>query len=1248
MQRLTLPARLADLEDLAATNRRLRERAVILDWSGVTEASPEALRVLLAGVSLDEHGDELGLETVPETLSAAIEEAASRPGRKATKKATEPAPEGAAPAVWTAGDDPEGGTDLRGPDDWARLRSRRGPTAASVPTPVATGSLAREHLLGALEADLIGPVEPPAPDGTPAEDVLPLPPRRWYLTGFLAPAAARDSDDATSEEEAGAGDDETSDDAGSQEPEPKQKKRFPASMGMSVFVPAGASTVAARVTFAEYVREARAIEGRKSKAWVWRRLARDPISVAVPLDAKVLAEGVRLPSTSGIWLRGKIEPVHDAVTHGFVPGVCALSLFLVNERPEGERAKRDEQCIFQVGMELSCEQGFERRPNRRDEGSTDWDDRVADLQFRDRFEYAVGHNVAVTVPSGQERVCRLRTTWLPRAEVRRVVPTDISALTIDMEALSKMSAAEVQAALGGLPDAYAKWIEEQRTIDVGTSRRTETRDRLMKNADEARTRVAAGIALLAHDVEVLRAFQLANQAMAQAALQRSPERYTDGKRPEWRLFQLAFVLLSLRGVADERHGDRENVELIFFPTGSGKTEAYLGVIAFDLVLRRLRGQARPDGGLGVAILLRYTLRLLTLDQLGRAATLICALEKIRQADPARLGAVRFAIGLWVGRTATANTLKEVASKVTDYKNGRAASPFPLPDCPWCRKQLTPFSLTLEDKKSAVVVACADFNCDFARGKNRDGLPVIFVDEQVYRELPSFIIATVDKFAMMPWRGEAGMLFGRARWRDGRGFFGPLDKKPPKGAQHLPTGLLPPDLIVQDELHLISGPLGTMVGLYETAIEALCSRQVEGAVIRPKILASTATVRRAQSQVKALFGRDQMALFPPPGVNEGDTFFARMDRESPGRVYVGVAAPGRSLRSILLRVHVDLLTAANKLYDEKAPPDQVADAYMTVAGYYNSLRELGAMRRLVEDDVRTRCEKIEDRVPFDAGPNRWFRNRGVQPEPIELTSRESTSKIAASKARLARHYSDKHRVDVLLASNMISVGVDIDRLGLMVVAGQPKSTSEYIQASSRVGRQLKWPGLVVTCFNVAKPRDRSHYERFTHYHDSFYRFVEAQSLTPFSGPALQRGLTGTLVAMTRLSEDGMTPPEAAMRIAEVRTMAERMVEELAERGARQAQGAGGYQRAKKALLARGKSLLDAWETVIVETRKSASERSYSKFDREAAAPHLLFTALDEPKPSEGTDGAKFQAPTSMRDVEPSVHLWLERGKLGGRR
>lgn len=1123
-------------------------------------------------------------------------------------------------------------------------------------------SAVRSHLVRALEADLVGPFDPARLDET-----LMISPSRWYLTGFLVPPDAREGEEEPEDDEMGAGSDEDDVETGGEDPPPKQRALLPSSVGLSILLPPGATSDAVDVDllWAEYARvEIAKGEGKKKPKMGYKRVPREPVTARVPLDPKKVAKGVDVPGSNGLVLRGKLETMPGVGP--LEAGTRALSLFLVNERTledAKDKVGREEKTAFQVAMTVRFAGGIVARPNRTGERATDFDDRVSDLQFRSRCEHGVGHGVSVepAAPEERGRVGAVRIVWIPTAEVRRVVTREDAGAPIEvrMEALAGPMAGDALAAkLRPLADAYGAWIGEQRARALdGAKERKETRDALMDQATRARERILEGVARLERDADARTAFALTNKAMAMQARKARP-----ADEPRWRLFQLAFVLQCVEGVVDDQHLDRDTVDLIFFPTGGGKTEAYLGVIAFTLLLRRLRGRGKADAGLGVAVLLRYTLRLLTLDQLARAARLVCALELLRRDDPKNLGDVRLAIGLWVGRSATANTFGEVKKKIEEYKASVAAnprSPFPLTKCPWCDRPLDKesFRLVPKDKPADVVVTCLDRKeCPFGEAKSPEGLPVLFVDEQIYAELPCFVLATVDKFAMMPWRGETGLFFGRASARKERRFFGPM-VPPPKGATMLPGGLLPPELIVQDELHLIAGPLGTMCGLYETAIEALATRPPpagakKGARPRkPKILASTATVRRAREQVRALFGRPT-ALFPPPGMDEGETFFARVDTETPGRLYVGVAATGRPLKQILIRTYIALLAAAMHEYDEKGDPKQEADGYMTVAGYFNSLRELGGMRRLVDDDVRHRLDKIALRVPENhTSPHPWFGRRTAIREPVELTSREPTARIAQSKARLEMPWSSDGRVDVLLASNMISVGVDIERLGVMVVAGQPKTTSEYIQASSRVGRNVRWPGLVVTCFNMAKPRDRSHYERFRTYHESFYRFVEAQSLTPFSGPALDRGLTGTLLAMTRLGDPALTPPPAVADLRAHRDFANACVEAIAQRagGFRVGMSKDEQEKLIDTLQSRGKAILDAWQRIADDVHAGHGKRSYSKFDKDkSVGKAILYQPVeagskDKPPPEE----ALFTAPTSMRDVEPTVHLWVERRYLGAR-
>ncbi|UJR84192.1 DISARM system helicase DrmA [Sandaracinus amylolyticus] len=1135
----------------------------------------------------------------------------------------------------------------------------------------------RARLLAALEADLVGPFAAGIPGIDPDEawsstETLTLPPSRWYLTGFLAPQGARapEVDDLESNGgELGAGSESQAEDAGSEEPEAKRPVRFPASMGLSVYLPKAPSSardaLEVEVWYADYDKIEIATDREERKDRAWTRVPHGPVRFPVPLDQAALTEGVPVPGAVGLEIRGELRSTE---MDGLGAGARVLSLFLVNGRTWTEQ-ERDRAFVFQVRLALRYEPGFLWRPNRRGEDAkADDDQRVLALLFRDRKEWAVGHNTSVLVPEpdADGRVRRLVTTQVPRYEVPNVEHRNLPGLVTAMGELGKLDGKGLARALDPLVESYGQWLDEQRYARLDRASLEETRDVLVRHAKRARERIAEGIQLLVRDDVVREAFQLANQAMHIAAVQadreREDKRYKDGALPEWRPFQLAFVLMNLPAIADPAHDDRKTADLIYFPTGGGKTEAYLGLIAFTLLLRRLRGKSRPDEGRGVSVILRYTLRLLTLDQLGRAATLMCALEEMRWRAPKKLGNARFTVGLWVGASATANRLKEVHAALNDFSSGRPSSPFPLTRCPWCETEIRIENIKLVDdegnvsktKYTRAVVYCSGERCLFTEAKRPgQGLPVLFVDEQIYQELPDFLIATVDKFAMMPWLGEAGMLFGRATHLDARRAYGVMHDAP-KGATALPLGLLPPELVVQDELHLISGPLGTMVGLYESAVDYLSERSVDGARRAPKVVCSTATVRRAKEQIQALFGRE-MALFPPRGIDEGDNFFARLapiTKERPGRLYVGVGAPGRALRAVSVRTYATLLAAAQRSFDPKGAPEQSADPYMTLVGYFNSLRELGGMRRLVEDEVRNRVQYFEnDKRPHDfVGAHPWTGSRKLR-EPAELTSREDTERVKQTKARLAVRIADarpgqQESLDVVLASNMISVGLDVNRLGLMVVTGQPKTTSEYIQATSRVGRS--YPGLVVTCLNLARPRDRSHYERFVAYHESFYREVEATSVTPFSHQTLDRGLVGAMIAMVRHGVDGMEPPLGAMSIHDQRAAAEQVLERLVLRARKHREwwDDDAEERIADHVRRRGRNFLDAWENVVREALRGGGSRTYSPLDRKThLGPALLFTATDEAPPD--PDAQQFEAATSMRDVESTAHVWVRFKQLDER-
>jgi hypothetical protein len=575
-------------------------------------------------------------------------------------------------------------------------------------------------------------------------------------------------------------------------------------------------------------------------------------------------------------------------------------------------------------------------------------------------------------------VTRVWSDPLPQAEVERVAPNEDehlkSRVVFGMEALAERAAdggTTLVKTLADLPVLYGYWIEaERKKIGELAARRRETAERLIADMETARKRILDGIDILSRNDLARHAFRYMNLAVAMASRRRNAGASGDPaaqRSPEWRPFQLAFILLNLAGLADRKHADREIADLLFFPTGGGKTEAYLGLAAFVIAHRRLTGPGVL--GAGVAVIMRYTLRLLTLDQLARAAGVVCALELMRtdaknvdEKGRRRLGDWPIEIGLWVGSDASPNRLGRIGDadqttavgRVRRYKTGQdKRAPAPLKACPWCGTAFKPVSFACKPNDSAptnLEIRCVNTACDFTRDRP---LPILTVDEPIYRRLPAFLIATVDKFASLPWVGETGAFFGHVdRFAENIGFYGASE---PRQGRPLDNGwsLDPPDLIIQDELHLIAGPLGTVAGLYETAIDRLATRIVGGNRIRPKIVASTATVRRASEQIKALFNRSSTSIFPPPGIDRSDSFFARTvpSSHNPARLYLGIAAQGRGPKLVYLRALITLVAAAQAAFDANAanfePGKNPADPYMTALCYFNALRELGGARRIVE-------------------------------------------------------------------------------------------------------------------------------------------------------------------------------------------------------------------------------------------------------------------------------------------------------------
>ncbi|MEV1107798.1 MULTISPECIES: DISARM system helicase DrmA [unclassified Micromonospora] len=1179
---------------------------------------------------------------------------------------------------------------------------------------------AREDLVDILERELLGPANGP-------EEVLDASPDVVYLIGRIAPERLKagsddpkeaESDDVvtdvgdaldalesrgvpvTAVEESGAGADE---DAVEDEPQ-KRGLMIPASMGLRCQLPMDVAefTVTASWGVYEPINE----KGEDDKAGM-----RSYMRIPVEIPAKVVVADLAPGKTTTVPLKDKVVlriDRHDAPERG-----CRLiEIALCNDQVTPRKIPVN-AWLFQtvLRVEVGGEDVFlpvadpliDTRPERDDEL------RRLRLQYRDRLEFAVGRTCSVDwdVDDGARRARAVWTTWLPTCQTPQTTAEEIGAALLDMKRLESAGVDELRAGLEPIVKGYATWLEGQKNEAeaLPDHLRGEGLD-AVREAGRVQQQLAGGLDHLLGDPEALRCFRFMNRVMADQRVQsqvaaRRAKNPTESieqarkavlaegpKAHSWRTFQLAFVLMQLpllsNPAAPRRSGDLAKAQLLFFPTGGGKTEAYLGLAAYTFAIRRRQGivdtpDGPLDGGRGVAVLMRYTLRLLTAQQFQRATTLVCAAERVRLEDEATWGTEPFRIGLWVGTDVSPKRYDEAATQLNRANRsggGYRLTVLQIQRCPWCGSRISARNVRAAEGIRRVFVYCGDdlARCPFAEGGEvPDGLPVLTVDEEIYRLAPAFLIATVDKFARLAREGEAASLFGYVSRHCGRHGFVHTDyrhcdikdgsKHPrskdgfPQAAVHPTSRLRPPDLIIQDELHLITGALGTTVGLFEVAIDVMAGWRTEaGDRVRPLVVASTATARNAPDQVRALYGRD-VTIFPPQVLDAGKTFFSKEEKiseEFPGRRYVGLSTTGVRLTTAEIRVAEVLMAGAQLLFDRCG---DVADPYMTLVGYFSATRELAGMARYMGDDIQTALAK---RRPWSLLPSRTGTNFGSL-NVAELTSRVSSADITATLDQMAvpfdaqfdstagkrelRALREAHKpvpardvspYDSVLATSMLQVGVDVTRLGLMLVVGQPKNTAEYIQASSRVGRDAKRPGLVISLGNWARPRDLAHFEQFRHYHETFYAQVEALSVTPFSTTSLERGLDGVLLSAARVVQaaeaQGLSPEQSAGRIDGQRTFAVELIDALVDR-VLNASDEDSADRARQRLLNR----LDQWDKRrkhVADLRKSLV---YEKVADDSRQDTLMMSAENARSRADGRDAPPFVVANSMREVQPEINL-----------
>ena len=899
---------------------------------------------------------------------------------------------------------------------------------------------------------------------------------------------------------------------------------IPQSLAFSIRVAEDIDSIEVSLTFGTYLE----VPVNKQKNTWWKRLPHEKkLSLSI---ADERSEETINVDTHLIKVGTHVRPS--------LAGSRIVTVWVQNNTPHERVSNLSKTSIFQVQLAATVPSLLSYTDPSATEVSS------LDLLYRNHPLKAIGHGCDVHVTEHAEFTC-IESDSMPVVKVPSLSP-DVSnaqgvSYSVGMKDLSEFNP-DAKVAIERIIQDYENWILDQ-------EQKIENLDSAFQNIavghiTECRvflSNIKSGWALLGNDPDIQQCLRDASAAMNQqrvaygaetrevlydsktkkCSVQGLSPHSIEKDQARWRPFQIAFILANLvRASAKEEIKDT-SVDVIWMPTGGGKTEAYLGLSAFVILWeRRLQviGVRKSSSSGTTKVFMRYTYRLLTVQQLTRAASLICALEIIREKNPDRYGSGEVRIGCWLGGKTTPNSRKQAVSRYKNAKRlqNKKKAEFVLTKCPWCGARLaevyegqpTGYRIVKVIKEDRVMIHCPDENCHFRsrtikneKGKVLDrGIPLFDTDEDLYEFPPDFVVGTVDKVAMMAWKPMSGRLFGMSdgvrKWS-------------------------PPALLIQDELHLISGSLGSIDASFETMIEELCTN--DGGR-KPLIVASTATTKNYVDQIANLYARSSR-IIPPPGLDIKDSFFARQDDSAAGKSYVGLAPTG-FVRAVQSQTGVLALVAHFVPVFERAGAK--IDPYWTNVAFFSSRRALGMVMSSVEESFKRKIRfwrqvsGLSSGVLKDGEPGATRFLRRVK--QITATASEDVNVVLD---QLALEYPDSNAIDLCYATSMVEVGLDVPRLGLMTVMGQPKGASQYIQVTGRVGRKKESPALILVAFNTNNVRDRSHFESFRASHERLYASVESASVTPFTRQALDRSLRSTTTALLRILNPPNSKPQGCL-------------------------------------------------------------------------------------------------------------------------
>lgn len=1155
-------------------------------------------------------------------------------------------------------------------------------------------------------------------------------PKSRYISGVLYPIQTPMDDEDVQNHHTASKDNESNE---TDEKIPINVGTKPSSMGLTCNVSTNQKKVIATISYARYCPSTSNKKDETSqenndndedKYPDWKRVPISPDPITINLGKK----SHKHPLDDNIFFR---YIINENKKYNYF----SLSVFVTNESiTKGDNYVNDTKCIFQPQIKLTSSDSSKVflniswiHPEKIEKLNPD--EKTTEFLFRDFKHFAIGRNCSVEWEEPKESdntTGWVQTTFTPHyriPEIKPRKPSDDMKKSLSMKNLYEISdCKEYSEILKPLKDGYRQWIDDLIKRRNGWEKSTSDYEKnfiapsddipqnQIKNCEDAYKRIEKGIEIISSHPLVGEAFRFANEAMYlnlshsewskrnRDKLAKGEQITEDGPNfdsqnpPEWRLFQLAFLILNIESIVNPTSPDRKSADLLWFPTGGGKTEAYYGIIAFTLAYRRLKGsylnkqRTNPPkleeqlDRYGISVIMRYTYRLLTLQQFQRAATLFCAFEYIRlknSKNKEKFGDEPFLVGLWVGRDTTPNSFDD-AKKTIERKRRHPeliidkTDPIQLLNCPWCGRKLDAFKYEFDDnyqsleklRPNRIRIRCHN-NCFFGKPKDSERvLPVVFVDEDIRNHRPSLLISTVDKFAQISWNWQYASLFGIVSQYCKEHGYNPGNspsnsdklcnhKKKKRTFQNgeeafIPVAeitrkLAPPELIIQDELHLIAGPLGTLTGLYETAIDILCT---DSNGIKPKIIASTATTKKSDFQIKELFNVKTTNIFPPQGFEFGDSYFAEVlpiTSENPGKLHVGVCSTSVSGYNVDSRISSCIIRKIRHIQENKDKfnlngknhtfSNDEVDSYFTLVSYYNTIKSLGSAMRMFEDRVPHYMDAI-----MNITEEKFQKTNNAKKQSTknlnkkELTGRISAADIPKILEKVETKIPDQEALDALLCTNMLSVGVDVDRLNVMVINGQPKSTSEYIQASGRIGRQF--PGIVITNYTYIRPRDLSYFENFNQFHSTYYKSVEPGTLTPFAERARDRGLAGVFFALVRLcSKTTSDDPKRFSKNDRVDEITAKILDRVKNLDPKEEESTSNDI----------KKIIEKWETIIEHYRdwssESTSDLKYRRnpFTNESKSgiTYLLNSSRDV------FDDRTFVIPESLREAESEIRLYYSK-------